>query len=352
MNKKITPFIIDSNATLLEALQQMDKLDSKLLLVTKNHKFKSILSAGDIQRSLLKHNNFELPIDKALRKNIKLGTSNQSKEEIKSLMLEYRIEFMPIVDENYNLVDVIFWQDVYKKPRIKRKIDSSIPVVIMAGGKGTRLRPLTHVIPKPLIPVGDKPFIENIINSFNEHGLNSFYLSVNYKADLIKYYFDNISKNYNVDYFHENEPLGTAGSLHLMKDKITSTFFVSNCDIIINQDYDEIYEYHKANKNELTAVAAVKTYNIPYGTMDIGQDGLLNSLKEKPELTYYVNAGLYILEPHLLKEIPQNEFFHITHLMEKIKKRNGNVGVFPVSEGSWTDIGDWKEYLSHILPNK
>jgi NDP-sugar pyrophosphorylase family protein len=129
-----------------------------------------------------------------------------------------------------------------------------------------------------------------------------------------------------------------------MKEHINTTFFVSNCDILIDQDYAEILKYHKESNNELTAVAAIKTYGIPYGTLEIGKDGLLKSLKEKPENTYYVNAGLYILEPQLLNEIPENEFFHITHLIEKIIQRNGRIGVFPVSEGAWMDIGDWNQY--------
>jgi NDP-sugar pyrophosphorylase family protein len=119
---------------------------------------------------------------------------------------------------------------------------------------------------------------------------------------------------------------------------------VSNCDILIDQDYEEVYKWHKENKNEITSIAAIKNYHIPYGTLEIGKDGLLESMKEKPDLTFFVNAGVYVVEPHLLHEVPKNEFFHITHLMEKVKKRGGRVGVFPVSEGSWMDIGNWVEY--------
>jgi dTDP-glucose pyrophosphorylase len=350
--KDFKPYCIDIDSTVVDALKRMDALYSKLLMVTEMGIFKSILSVGDIQRGLLKHNDFNLQIKHLLRENIKVAHEGQPESEIKSIMLQHRIEFMPVLNMQNELVDVIFWEDVYEKPLHKGVLNPNIPVIIMAGGKGTRLQPLTNIIPKPLIPVGEKTFIEHIIHSFTNQGLTNFHLSVNYKADLIKYYFDGIEKNYEVNYFHEQEPLGTAGSLHLMRDKINTTFFVSNCDILIDNDYTEILQYHQQNKNELTAVAAVKSYSIPYGTMEIGADGHLISLKEKPENTYYVNAGLYILEPHLLNEIPQNEFFHITHLMEKINARGGKVGVFPVSEGSWKDIGDWKEYLNIILPKQ
>jgi NDP-sugar pyrophosphorylase family protein len=147
-----------------------------------------------------------------------------------------------------------------------------------------------------------------------------------------------------MNYFTENEPLGTAGSLFLLREKLKETFFVTNCDILIKQDYAEILEYHYQHKNELTLVAAIKHYSIPYGTVKTGEGGSLKSFREKPDVQFLVNAGMYILEPHLLKEIPENTFFHITDLIDKIKRRGGNVGVFPVSEGAWMDIGEWKEY--------
>ncbi len=343
LQDKIQHLVIDFNASLLDALSLMDKNNCKLLLVFKDTHFESLISIGDIQRSLLKNNDFNKPLNQFLRKNINVGSISQSKESIIELMLDFGVELMPILNEENNLVDVYLWKDVFEKKFSGQKIEGNVPVVIMAGGKGERLKPITDVIPKPLVPVGKKAFVEIIMDTFKDHGINNFHLSVNYKANLIEHYFES-KPEFNISYYTESKPLGTAGSLHLMKDSIKSTFFVSNCDILIDQDYSEILKYHKDNGNELTAVAAVKTYNIPYGTMEIEKDGVLKELKEKPSLTYYVNAGLYILEPHLLDEIPTNSIFHITHLMEMIKERNGKVGVFPVSEGAWMDIGEWNQY--------
>ncbi len=146
----------------------------------------------------------------------------------------------------------------------------------------------------------------------------------------------------------EEKPLGTAGSLSLLKDKINESFFVSNCDILINQDYSEILEYHLSNKNEITIVAALKHFSIAYGTIETGENGQLVKLIEKPELTLKINSGMYILEPNLLNEIPENQIFDITDLISKLQKEKRKVGVFPVSEKSWIDIGDWKEYLNNI----
>ena len=165
---------------------------------------------------------------------------------------------------------------------------------------------------------------------------------------MIKEYFNKLDKNYAVEFFEENKPLGTAGSLHLLNGKIDKTFFISNCDIIIKDDYREIYKYHKEFNNELTIVGSFRHYPIPYGTLETGENGKLISFKEKPQVSFLINSGMYILEPHLLEEIPQNKFFHITDLIEKIKIRDGRVGVFPVSEKSWIDIGEWDKYLEII----
>ena len=225
----------------------------------------------------------------------------------------------------------------------------NVPVVIMAGGLGTRLKPLTNVLPKPLIPIGEKTIIEEIFDRFGKHGCENFYISVNYKSDLIEYYLNNQHLPYALHFFKESQPMGTAGSLSLLKGKLNQTFFVSNCDILIEQDYSEILAYHRSNKNEITVVAALKHFPIAYGTIETGKNGKLIKLVEKPELTFKINSGMYILEPHLLEEIPGNELFHITQLIDKVLERKGNVGVFPVSDKSWKDIGSWEELKQHLV---
>lgn len=337
---------IPYDASIKEVLQKMDTTYRRLLIVLdRNDQYLSLISIGDVQRFLIKHQNFNAPLSEALRKKVSVSQTGDSEKSIKEKMIKFRSEFMPILNGDGTLNRVIFWEDIFDTNKSIHKGNLNLPTVIMAGGKGTRLRPITHIIPKPLIPVGEKPVMEIIVDHFVSAGCDDFHFSVGYKANMLKAYFNDIpDKKYNVSYFQEDMPMGTAGSLSLIKDKLTTTFFVSNCDVIIEQDYSEIYEYHKSNKNELTAVAFVKDMKIPYGTFDVSENGVLRSLIEKPEFTFLVNAGMYILEPHLLDEIPDNEFFHITHLMEKIIARNGKVGVFPISEGSWVDIGQWKEY--------
>jgi NDP-sugar pyrophosphorylase family protein len=204
------------------------------------------------------------------------------------------------------------------------------------------------VIPKPLIPIGEKTILQEIMDQFESIGCKKFYMSVNYKYDMIEFYLKQLDKTYDISFFREEKPLGTNGSVSLLKDKITTPFFVSNCDILIDQDYRDVYEYHKENSNDLTIVTAVKSHRIPYGVITTGENGIMEGLSEKPEKTYMINTGVYILNPELINEIPENEFFHITHLMDKIRVRGGRVGCFPVSEKSWTDIGEWPEYLKLI----
>jgi NDP-sugar pyrophosphorylase family protein len=218
----------------------------------------------------------------------------------------------------------------------------------MAGGNGPRLRPLTNVLPKPLIPIGEKTIIEEIFKRFGNHGCNEFFISVNYKAELIEFYLRNQQLPYQLNFFKEENPLGTAGSLSLLNHKINQTFFVSNCDILIEQDYSELLDFHRQNENEITIVAVLKNYPIPYGVIDTGNNGIFLNIQEKPEFTFKINSGMYILEPHLLNEIPINKFYYITQLINKVRDRKGQVGVFPVSEGSWKDIGSWDALQQYL----
>jgi dTDP-glucose pyrophosphorylase/CBS domain-containing protein len=337
--KNIEKLTLNGDESILFALKKMDILERKLLIIIKNNKFIGLLSIGDLQRAILKNLSLETQVKELIRNDLKVAYVNDNIEKVKADMIELRIECMPVIDRESNLVDVIFWEDIVGvKVDLFEKIN--LPVVIMAGGEGTRLKPLTNIIPKPLIPIFDKTIIEDIMDQFVKTGCNEFHLSVNYKADMIKYYLETLNNPaYHLHYFQEEKPLGTAGSLYLLKDKLTSTFFVTNCDIIVKQDLAEVYKYHKDNKNDITIVAALKHYKIPYGTIESGMDGILSSLSEKPEITFKINSGVYILEPETLSSIPKDEFFHITDLILKIKKAKGKVGVFPISEKSWQDYG-------------
>ena len=345
---KIKERIISSSISLLEAMKKMDEIKVKTLFVFDNNHFEGIITLGDIQRAIINNVALKEPAGRILNKKKIYGYRSEGEDCIKEKMRKMRAEVMPILDEQGELVDVWLWQDLFKKSDLVEREKINLPVVIMAGGKGTRLKPITNVIPKPLVPIGDKTILETIMDQFEGIGCTKFYMSVNYKADMMKYYLGQLDHKYNIEFFQEDKPLGTIGSVSLLKGKINTPFFVSNCDSINEQDYRDVYDYHVQNHNDLTIVTMVKSFRIPYGVIETGEDGLMVSLSEKPELTYQVNTGVYILNPTCIDEIPENEFFHITHLMEKIKARGGRVGCFPVSEHAWKDMGEWPEYLKMI----
>lgn len=341
--------IIQNNYSILQSLKKMDAVNKKLLLVFDKVTFVGVLSIGDIQKAIIANISLDTCITEIMRKKFVYAKTTDDKKTVLQLMQKHRIECMPVLDDNLQLVSAYLWDDVFGTQKRNEAIQLDLPVVIMAGGQGSRLKPLTNIFPKPLIPIGKKTIIEQIMNKFCDAGCNTFYLSVNYKAEMIKYYFSTLQNEmYHISYLQEKKPLGTAGSLHLLKSKIKSTFFVSNCDILVDQDILDIYEYHQANKNEITVVAALKHYPIPYGILETSRDGLLKSITEKPELTFKINTGLYLLEPHLIDEIPENVFYHITSLIEKLKNEKRKIGVFPVSEKSWRDIGEWSEYQKFL----
>ncbi len=340
---------IEHNQTLLNALKKMDMLGKKLLIVLHNDKFVGLVSIGDIQRAIIQNKPLDTKVSEILRSNIRIATPHDDFDSIRKMMLEFRMELCPVVDSNREIVNVYYWEEIFQERKTTPQNTFNLPVVIMAGGFGTRLKPITNVLPKPLIPLGEKTMLEEIFCRFSEYGCNRFLLSLNYKADLIKYYLKSLDLPYTIEFFEETKPLGTAGSLNLLRDSISETFFVTNCDILIEEDYAEILKYHRQQQNEITLVAALKHFSLPYGTLQTGENGRLLSLQEKPEFTFKINSGMYILEPQLLREIPANELFHITQLIENVLQRNGNVGVFPVSEKSWKDVGDWDVYLKTYI---
>jgi len=347
--REIEERFIQKTTSILQSLQKMDAINKKLLLVFDKKTFIGVLSIGDIQKAIIQNISFDTQVKLIMRKEYVYSNAADSKTEVLELMKKHRIECMPVLNEQKELLSAYLWNDVFDNEIANTEVNLMLPVIIMAGGNGLRLRPLTNVIPKPLIPIGELTIIETIMDKFCEVGCNKFYISVNYKAEIIRYYLSSLNhQKYHIEYIQEDIPLGTAGSLHLLKGKLNTTFFVSNCDIIIEQDISDILEYHRKYQNEITVVAAIKNYPIPYGIFDTGDGGKLISISEKPDVTFKINTGFYILEPHLINEIPENEFYHITALIEKLLAENRKVGVFPVSEKSWKDIGEWQEYLKLI----
>ena len=339
--------IINGNVSLMEALGIMDKNDRKLLIICDEGLFKGVISIGDIQRALLGKTDLSLPVIKYVRPDITFASVDDDPELIKEKMRKGRIEAMPVIDHENKLADVIEWEDLFETDDGITQEVINYPVVVMAGGKGTRLLPLTNIIPKPLIPISDKTIIEDIMDSFKRVGCEKFYISVNYKRKMIEDYFSD-KKNLDIEFIHEDKPLGTAGSLFLLKNKLKGTFFVINCDTLVNVKLADLVEYHHTNKNIVTVVSVVKKMSIPYGTLETEVGGVIREIKEKPEFVYQINSGMYLLEPEALDYLEDNTFTNITDLIEKLIADKKRVGAFPVSESSWVDMGNWEEYLKLV----
>ena len=345
--KRIKKRIITPEFSILEAMKKMDEIKVKILFVFTANKFEAILTLGDIQRAIIKGLPLTERVINILDRNKIYADVSDSFNSIKNKMKAMRAELMPVLQDG-ELVEVYTWEDMFGTIQRPQKELINLPVVIMAGGKGTRLKPLTNIMPKPLIPINDKTILEAIMDQFESIGCRKFYMSVHYKSDMIKYYLGQLKHKYDIEFFQEEKPFGTIGSVALLKGKITTPFFVSNCDSISEIDHRDVYNYHVRNNNDMTIVTMVKSIKIPYGVIETGQDGLMTVLKEKPEEAFQVNTGVYILNPGLIDEIPQGEVFHMTQLMQKVQSRGGRVGCFPVSEQSWHDVGEWAEYLRMI----
>lgn len=337
---------IQPQTTIIKAMEALDKTAEKVLLVVDDAGILiGALTDGDLRRSILKEQNLNDTIENAYRKNpIYVFEKDFKKEKIKKILIENKISLIPILAQDRKIVNYVTWEKVFGNNKKSEEPVLDAPVVIMAGGSGTRLEPFTKVLPKPLIPVGEKPVIDHIIQRFRAYGLKEFFMTIHHKSRIIRAYFEERRPDYSIGFVEEDNPQGTAGGLKLLSDKLNRPFFVSNCDIIIEADYADLYRFHMQNRHDITLVASTKQFNIPYGICELNSGGNLACIKEKPEYNLLVNTGLYVLNPDVLQLIPGNVFFHITHLIDEIKRKGGTIGVYPVSEKSWIDVGQWAEY--------
>jgi len=331
--------------TIKQAMKKLDQTAEKCLLVADSeNRLLGTLTDGDLRRAILNGSAISSSIEGLYNLTPIIAELGTSKEELKSLFLKNKIDLIPIIDTSSNLNGYKTWEDIFGNGNSRNGDTLDVPVVIMAGGKGTRMEPFTKVLPKPLVPINEKPIIEHIIDRFTDIGCRNFHLTVNYKGRILKAYFEELNPEYSVSFVDEPQPLGTAGSLKFLSGAFSSPFFVTNCDIIIKADYRELYRFHKESNFDITLVASTKEYIIPYGTCELNGDGHLSHINEKPKYDFLINTGLYIINPNILELIPENQFFHITHLIELAKDFGKIVGVFPIDDETWVDVGQWTEY--------
>ena len=336
--------LISHRSTIYLALQKLQNSSGTcLIVIDKEKKLYGTLSDGDVRRAILKGKKLTNIIKDICRRNCLFTHKNEKNiESLKNLCIKKNIEVIPIVDDKKKVVDYFLSKSFYNLDLTKA--DTNLEVVIMAGGEGSRLRPLTNILPKPLIPLQDKTVIEKIIESFTRQGFGKFVLSVNYKSNIIKSFFRELKPKFKYRFIEEKRKLGTAGSLFFLKNKKKKNFFIINCDTIIDIEYLKLLDFHKKNKNDITLVVSAKKFIVPYGSCKIKKNGELQELIEKPEHHHLVNTGLYIVNNQLFKLIKKNKHLDFDDFTRVAKKKKKKIGLFPISDSSWSDVGKWDEY--------
>lgn len=335
--KNVNKIKINSESTIKQALKIIsDGAIHIAVVIDKKEKFVGTLSDGDIRRGLLKGLDVNSPIKSIISKKPIFVNKNETKENILKIALAKKIYQIPVVDRNRKILGIHVLDDLIK---LKNK---SNKVVIMAGGKGMRLRPLTKNIPKPMLKVGNRPLLHTLVEKFKDSGYMNFVICVNYKSKIIQDYFGDGDKfGVKIEYIHEKTKMGTAGALSLFKKKPNEPFFVINGDLLTNLDFEKMLNFH--NEHNAKATMCVREYNIdsPYGEVKLENENI-KKIEEKPKHKFYVNAGIYILDPKCIDLIPK-KFFDMPSLFKKMIKNKNKTISFPLGE-YWLDIGKINEY--------
>ncbi len=345
MNKEnLKKYIGKENLSIVDAMRMIDVNSVGLLyIINNNNQLTGCLTDGDIRRWLIRTGKVEGVVQQAMNHSPLFIYEDDVRTGIKE-MEKRQLYSIAIVNKQKEITDIIFLESLLKrKGKYKRKTLSDTPVIIMAGGKGTRLYPYTKILPKPLIPIGDIPILERILNRFYDFGVNEFYLVINYKKEMIKSYFSETIHSYHISYIDEDIPMGTAGGIRLIREKFERPVIITNCDILIETDYKKLLDFHISSSNDITIVSSMKNILVPYGVLYSKEQGVITAMKEKPQLSYFINTGMYIVNPDILDMIPEHSFFHMTDLSELLIKEGRQVGMYPISENSFLDMGEFEE---------
>jgi len=336
--KNIENLKLKQNSTIKETLEIIDKAAMQIaLVVDENNKLLGTLTDGDIRRGLLQGLNLNSSIESIIFKTPTVAKISDTKEDILKIALAKKLHQIPIVDEDGKILGI---QEIDELIKPKEKTNK---VILMVGGLGTRLRPLTENIPKPMLKVGKKPILQTIIEKFSEYGYTNIILCVNYKSNIIQDYFkDGREFGVSIEYIFEEQRMGTAGALSLLKEKPIEPFFVMNGDLLTNVNFEHLDNYHSSNKSIGTMCVREYDFQVPYGVVNI-KDSKILSIEEKPTHKFFVSAGIYMLSPEILEYIPINEFYDMPTLFEKLISKNKKIISFPLRE-YWLDIGRLEEY--------
>lgn len=343
MNRSL---LVSPDATLLQAMDALTKGNHKIVFVVdQDDVLRGTLTDGDIRRFILAGHELSGSISDAFNAApVYVQRGEYTLHGLRALFKERGIDVVPVVDARRRIVECVTWQEAFEEPDVAPGDIAGVPVVIMAGGMGTRMQPFTHVLPKPLLPIDGKPIIDHIIDRFRAASAGAFYLIVNHKARILRAYLEDAHPGGDLRMVQEDEPLGTAGGLRLLAGTFTGPVIVTNCDVLVAINYRELLDFHVASGCAMTLVASLRNFRLPYGSCVIGTDGTLREIEEKPELARLVNTGLYVINPDVFEGIPPDRTYHMNTLIIDVMQAGRRVAVFPVSSEAWLDVGQWEEY--------
>ncbi len=338
MTAKWELVLLKTTNTIKDALKIIDEQASRIALVVDNdRKLLGTITDGDIRRGLLKNYTMDTSVASIMNQNPVTVSPDTSVKNMKELMLKYGILSLPVVENGV----VVGLKQLTER---NNKQEYSNPVFLMAGGFGTRLRPLTDTCPKPLLKVGDKPILEITLINFINYGFRNFYISTHYMPEKIIEHFGNGEKwGVNIHYVHEEHPLGTGGALGLLPEDIDSSpLIMINGDILTTIDFEKLLDFHIKSKADATMCVREYEYQVPYGVI-YGEGSKVLRMEEKPMQRFYVNAGIYVLNNDIIRSVHENIKIDMPGLLESKIEKNGSVMMFPIHE-YWLDIGRMDDF--------
>jgi dTDP-glucose pyrophosphorylase len=348
MRVELSTILVPPTTPIVEALRILDETGGKVLFVVSGDDLLAgVLTDGDVRRHIIAGRDLSGPVSEAMNADPVWVKQGSAEAHVRNRFETTRVHCMPVLEATGRVVDAVWWADVFGAPGVPHR-PANVPVAIMAGGQGTRLEPFTRILPKPLMPIGDHPVLRVIMDRFHEQGCSRFLVSLNFKASLIRAYFSDESLPYDVTFYDEERPLGTAGSLALMAESLGETFILANCDTIVDIEFADLVDYHRDSGNRITIVASMKPIVLPYGVCEVGEGGALEALREKPRFDLLASTGIYVVEPEALRDIPLDGPTDATDLVATAIGHGARVGVYPIRERAWLDVGQLEE-LQHAL---
>jgi dTDP-glucose pyrophosphorylase len=347
--KNLADLTVAPAASLLDTISAINKGAKQIaLVIDADGRLLGTVTDGDIRRGLLRGLLLETPITEVMNSRPHVARLEEDGQEVMTREIPQLIHNVPVVDADGRVVGM------YTDEDLVTPLEISTPVVLMAGGKGVRLYPLTKDVPKPMLKIGDTPILEIILRKLKSQGFKNVFISVNYLADvIIDHVKDGAWLGLNVTYLHEDKPLGTAGALGQLQGSVNEPFIVMNSDLLTNVDFRSVVRFHKKHQAKATLGVREYTFQIPYGVVNI-EGTEVESISEKPIHRSMVSAGIYALDPWVLGLIPQGEYCDMPTLLDMIKSNGQKVSAFPIHE-SWLDIGrhddlnDARNNLEHWL---